>query len=63
MGDDFTELEPFHITESNRLPLLTKQQNQPTACPPGFTPKPYCKESHGTGTCSNQSHQVGTEHV
>ena len=62
-GDDFTELERFNITESDRLPSLTKQQNQPTARPPGFTPKTYCKEWNRTGTCSNQSHQVGTKHV
>ena len=62
-GDDFTELERFNITEFDRLPLATKQQNQPTARPPGFTPKTYCKEWNRTGTCSNQSHQVGTEHV
>ena len=62
-GDDFTELERFNITESDRLPLATKQPNQPTARPPGFTPKTYCKEWNRTGTCSNQSHQVGTEHV
>ena len=42
-GDDFTELERFNITESDRLPLATKQQNQPTARSPGFTPKTYCK--------------------
>ncbi|KAK2547253.1 hypothetical protein P5673_032862, partial [Acropora cervicornis] len=62
-GDDFTELERFNITESDRLPLLTKQKNQPTARPPGFPPKTYCKEWNRTGTCSNQSHRVGTEHV
>ena len=43
-GDDFKELERFNITESNRLPLPTKQQNQPTARPSRFTPKTYCKE-------------------
>ena len=62
-GDDFTELERFNITEFDRLPLPTKQQNQPTARPPGFTPKTYCREWNRTGTCSNQSHQVGSEHV
>ena len=62
-GDDFTELELFNITESDLLPLLTKQQNQPTARPAGFTPKTYCKEWNRTGTCSNHSHQVGIEHV
>jgi len=41
-GDDFTELERFNITESDRLPLATKQQNLPTARQPGFTPKTYC---------------------
>ena len=61
--DDVAELERFNITESDHLPLLTKKQNQPTARPPGFTPKTYCKEWTQTGTCSNQSHQVGTEHV
>ena len=55
------EFERFNITESDRLPLATKQQNQPTAHPPGFTPKTYCKEWNRTGTCSNQSHQVGSE--
>lgn len=62
-GDDFMELERFNITESDCLPLATKQQNQSTACPPGFTPKTYCKEWYWSGTCSNQSHQVGIEHV
>lgn len=38
------ELERFSITESDCLPLATKQQNQSTACLPGFTPKTYCKE-------------------
>ena len=61
-GDDFMELEQFNITESDRLPLATKQQNQPTACAPGFTPKTYSQEWNRTGTCSNQSHQVRTEH-
>ena len=42
--DDFKELERLNITESDRLPLATKQQNQPTFRPPGFTTKTYCKE-------------------
>ena len=57
------ELKRFNITESDRLPLVNKQQNLPTARLPGFTPKTYCKEWNRTGTCSNQCHQVGTEHV
>ena len=59
------EFERFYITESDRLPLATKQQNQPTVRPPGFTPKTYCKEWNRTGTCSNKSNhgQVGTELV
>ena len=62
-GDDFPELKWFNITESDRLPLATKQQNQPTIRPPGFTPKTYYKEWNRTSTCSNQSHQVGTKHA
>ena len=62
-GDDFTELERFNITESDRLPSVTKQPNQPTARPPANTAKTYCREWNRTGSCSNQSHQVGAEHV
>ena len=36
------EFERFNITEPDRLPLATKQQYQPTAHPPGFTPKTHC---------------------
>ena len=61
--DDLTELERFNITEPDRLPLATKQQNQPTTRLPGFTPKTYCKEWNRTSTFSNQSRQVGTQHV
>ena len=43
-GDDFMEFEQFNITESDRLPLATKQHNQPTVRLPGFTSKTYCKE-------------------
>ena len=65
LGRWFMEFERFYITESDRLPLATKQQNQPTVRPPGFTPKTYCKEWNRTGTCSNKSNhgQVGTELV
>ena len=61
--DDSTELERFTITESDRLPSISKQPNQPTARLPANTARAYCREWNRTGSCSNQSHQVGAEHV
>lgn len=65
-GDDFSEIERFNITESNRL------QAKP-ATPPAFNaagvrnnngrPRNYCREWNRTGTCSNPSHQEGVEHI
>ena len=42
--DDLTEIEWFNITESDRLPSVTKQPSQPTACPLSNTAKTYCRE-------------------
>lgn len=61
-GDDFMELEPFHITESSRLPLVSNKIS-PQLVRQGLHLNHICKEWHVTGTCSNKSHQVGTDHV
>ena len=66
-GDDFSEIERFNITESNRLqakpasvPAMNKaggENNNVTRS------RNYCREWNRTGTCSNTSHQQGAEHI
>ena len=65
-GDDFSEIERFNITESNRL--QSKPATSPAFHAAGFRnnngrARTYCREWNRTGTCSNPSHQEGVEHI
>ncbi|CAH3172868.1 unnamed protein product, partial [Porites lobata] len=65
-GDDFSEIEHFNITESNRL--QSKPATSPAFHAAGFRnnngrARTYCREWNRTGTCSNPSHQEGVEHI
>ena len=65
-GDDFSEIERFNITESNRL--QAKPASSPAFTAPGARnnngrPRNYCREWNRTGTCNNPSHQEGVEHI
>ena len=66
LGDDFSEIERFNITESQRLPQKPLPSNVNTA---QVTPGPsnrqrnYCREWNRTGSCNNTSHQPGVEHI
>ena len=62
-GDDFSEIERFNITESQRLPNTTPSSNN--AIVPGSSNRSrfYCRGWNRTGTCHNTSHQPGVEHT
>ena len=62
-GNDFSEIERFNITESQRLPNTTPSANN--AIVPGLSNRSrlYCHGWNRTGACHNTSHQPGVEHI
>ena len=60
-GDDFMEFEQFNRIRSFAFSYQATQPANSSSA--RVHTKTYCKEWNRTGTCSNQSHQVGTEHV
>lgn len=62
-GDDFSEIERFNITESQRLPNTQSPAN--IASVPGHNnrSRSYCRDWNRTGACHNTSHQPGVEHI
>ena len=62
-GDDFSEIESFNITESQRLPNTTPSVNNTIVPGPNNCSCLYCHEWNRTGTCHNTSHQPGVEHI
>lgn len=65
-SDDFSEIERFNITESNRLKPATTGISNPNGAKPSNNnnrPRNYCREWNRTGSCSNSSHQQGVEHI
>ena len=62
-GDDFSEIERFNITESQRLPTTTPSARIATPPGPNNRSRSYCREWNRTGVCNNTSHQLGTEHI
>ncbi|PFX11508.1 hypothetical protein AWC38_SpisGene24727 [Stylophora pistillata] len=62
-GDDFSEIERFNITESQRLPTTTPSAR--IATPPSLNnrSRSYCREWNRTGVCNNTNHQLGMEHI
>ena len=61
-GDDFSEIERFNITESQRLPNTTPSANNAIVPGPSNRSRLYCREWNRTGTC-HTSHQPGVEHI
>ena len=62
-GDDFSEIERFNITESQRVPNTAPSANNAIVPGPSNRSRLYCREWNRTGTCHNTSHQPGVEHI
>lgn len=60
-GDDFSEIEQFNITESQRLPTTTPSACIATTPSPNNRSHSYCREWSHNGACNNTSHQLGVE--
>ena len=62
-GDDFSEIERFNITESQRLPNTTLSSNNAIVSGRSNRSRFCGREWNRTGTCHNTSHQRGVEHI
>lgn len=65
-GADFSEIERFNITESQRLTNAqppTDNTHSHAAAGLDNRPRNYCCEWNRTGSCNNPTHQPGAEHI